>query len=169
MRMSLSSSPSSHDMPGLVHMVRTSLAEGRLMLRASLSSFIATVADGIVYQLVLQTVGSYTVAGGMAAAIGGAVNFGINRTWVFRGSQKVLVRQASEYVLASVLTYVAFQTALFSLVELMHADERLSWLPAKAVAWLCVSYPLQRWLVFHRSRQPATAVAAVDEPFRRNS
>jgi putative flippase GtrA len=119
------------------------------MTRASLSSAGATLVDGIVYQLVLTAlVGRYGAAAFLGALLGGVTNFAINRLWTFPGTTKRLGTQMSEYAFASLSTYLALQSSLYLLVEFGHTDQRVAWIPAKIIAWLLVSYPLQRFLVF---------------------
>lgn len=128
---------------------RRSAKEMSTLVRASISSGIATTADGIVYQaLLLLFTGSYGLAAFGGALLGGVTNFGINRRWVFTSTQKSLRIQATEYTFASLVTYAALQTCLFILIEMLHVDEHAAWIPAKLVAWLFVSYPVQRFLVF---------------------
>ncbi len=122
------------------------------LVRASISSGIATLTDGLAYQLLLFVVpGFYGVAALAGAMLGGVTNFSINRAWVFDSTTKRLRSQAMEYALASLLTYAALQSCLFVFIEMLHVDEHVAWLPAKAIAWLFVSYPVQRFLVFSKS------------------
>ncbi len=142
--------------------VRKGLSELATMVRASVSSGAATVVDGLVYQVVLTLLaGHYGAAAFLGAVLGGVTNFAINRLWAFRNNDKPLGAQASEYAFASLTTYVALQTCLFVLVEFLHADQRVAWIPAKIVAWLFVSYPLQRFLVFGSVRPRAHHSLAV--------
>ena len=42
----------------------------------------------------------------------------------------------------------ALQACLFVLVEVLGVDARIAWAPAKVFAWLAVSYPMARFVVF---------------------
>ena len=44
-----------------------------------------------------------------------------------------------------------------ALIELAHVHERLAWFPAQLVAWVVVSYPLFRYVVFAAPRLGAAA------------
>ncbi len=130
------------------------------LVHASISSGVATLADGLMYQaLLLGMTGSYTLAAFAGAVVGGMANFSINRHWVFKSTGKGLKKQATEYAAASLATYLALQTCLFVLIEVMHVDEHAAWIPAKLIAWLFVAYPIQRFFVFsgHSGRFPHAA------------
>ncbi len=130
------------------------------LFRASISSGLATAMDGVAYQvLLLFFTGSYGVAAFVGALIGGVTNFGINRRWVFGTSSKRLRSQAIEYALTCLVTYAALQTFLFVFVEVFRMGVHGAWVPAKILAWLLVSYPVQRFLVFS---PPRPIVQAVD-------
>jgi putative flippase GtrA len=126
--------------------------EVRTLFRASLSSGVATALDGLFYQALLLVIDSYALAAFTGAVVGGITNFGINRHWAFASTSKRLGFQAIEYVFMSLLTYIALQTCLFLLVEGMHIGPHSAWIPAKALSWLLVSYPLQRFIVFSEPR-----------------
>lgn len=129
--------------------LKRGVSELNTIARASLSSAAATVADGAAYQLLLLSVThSYTVAAFAGAVLGGLTNFTINRRWTFRSTNKRLRKQAAEYAIASLATYVALQSCLFVFIEALAIDEHAAWIPAKIIAWLFVSYPMQRFLVF---------------------
>lgn len=140
---------------------RKGLFEVATMARATLSSALATLVDGVVYQVALTLfVSHYGAAAFAGALLGGVTNFTVNRFWAFRNTIKPLGAQASEYALASLTTYVALQSCLFALVEVLHTDQRVAWIPAKVVAWLFVSYPLHRFLVFGSLKtRPSQALA----------
>lgn len=124
------------------------------LFRASLSSGVATAMDGIAYQmLLLFFTGSYGVAAFVGALLGGVTNFGINRRWVFETTSKRLRSQAFEYALTCLVTYAALQTFLFIFVEVFQTGVHAAWVPAKILAWLLVSYPVQRFLVFSAPKQ----------------
>jgi putative flippase GtrA len=136
--------------PGARHGSR----EVRTLFRASISSGLATAADGIAYQmLLLFFTGSYGVAAFVGALLGGVTNFGINRRWVFGTTSKRLRFQALEYALTCLLTYAALQTFLFVFIEIFRMGMHGAWVPAKILAWLLVSYPVQRFLVFSAPRR----------------
>ena len=135
------------------------------LLRASVSSVVATLADGLAYQLLLLALtGSYGFAAFGGAVLGGVTNFTINRRWAFAATRKRLRNQATEYALASLLTYGALQSCLFIFVEVLQMDEHIAWLPAKAISWLLVSYPVQRFLVFSGGRADQQDAPASEQP-----
>ncbi len=128
------------------------LAEGRVLVRASSSSLVATVVDGAAYQLILFGGLGYPVAALGGALLGAIVNFTLNRTWAFGSNGRSLGSQVALYAFASLLTYLGLQACLSVLVEVLHVAERLAWVPAKVLAWGAISYPLFRLVVFARPR-----------------
>lgn len=156
--------------PGSTRPVKAAgLREICTLVRASISSAGATAIDGIAYQVLLVALGgAYGTAAFAGALLGAVTNFTINRRWAFRSTRKRIGTQATEYALASLVTYAALQTCLFVLVEFVHVDGHIAWVPAKIVAWLCVSYPVQRFLVFADRREAVFAIepdAAGDDAF----
>lgn len=134
-----------------------SVREARTFAKASISSGIATIADGGIYQAVLFLIPSYTLAAFAGAVIGAATNFTLNRTWAFPRTSKALGHQALQYAMASGATYLGLQLSLFLLIEVAGVNTRVAWLPAKAAAWLLVSYPMQRFFVFAERRRNSVA------------
>jgi len=136
-------------------------AEIRLFARASFSSAAATATDAGLYYLIL-ILGSfgprlYGPASALGAVGGAITNFLIGRYWAFRATDKPLVYQALQYALASLLTYLAVLGGLALQVEVLHIPEGLAYPPAKAVAWLAVSYPMARFFVFSERRRSGPA------------
>jgi putative flippase GtrA len=120
-----------------------------VVAKAALSSLAATVADGLVYQLMLFVVPAHYGFVAAAGAVGGAVvNFSINRHYTFaRGNQKAWP-QALRYVVVSLATFLALRLLLAGSVEGLGWSPRVAWLPAKLLAFALVSYPAQRQWVF---------------------
>jgi len=145
-------------------------AEVRLFAKATLASAAGTLAEALVYYLVLAlggfAAGLYGPGSALGAACGGATSFLVNRYWAFRRTEKPLTRQALLYALASALTWAATLAALAALVELAGVPQALAYPPAKVVAWLGVSYPMSRFVVFGARRRPepqALPAPSVDE------
>lgn len=123
--------------------------EGATLLRAGASSAVATAVDGAAYQLLLYLGDShYGTAAITGAALGAVTNFSLNRAWAFQPTGRALVRQAIEYAAVSLITYSVLRWSLYMLVEVHGLHEGAAWVPAKAVAWLFASYPMQRFVVF---------------------
>jgi putative flippase GtrA len=127
-------------------------SEGKIALKAMLSSLLATLADGLVYQLLLCVVpalyGSAAFAGALAGA---ATNFSINRVWAFERREQPMAGQMLRYAIVSLLTFGALRFLLWLFIEELGASARVGWLPAKLLAWLLVSYPAQRFWVFTKA------------------
>jgi putative flippase GtrA len=121
-----------------------------MAFRAVLSSIAATVVDGVAYEaLLFISVGRYGVAAFVGAVFGAVTNFTLNRQWAFVATEGSVFGQALRYALVSGLTFLGLRASLWVLIELLSIDARLAWLPAKILAFLLVSYPLQRLWVFH--------------------
>jgi len=134
-----------------------SVREARTFAKASVSSGLATLVDGGIYQAVLFLIPSYTLAAFAGAVLGAVTNFTLNRTWAFPRTSKGLGHQAVLYAIASGATYLGLQLSLFLLIEVAGVHARVAWLPAKAAAWLLVSYPMQRFFVFADGRRKRIA------------
>jgi putative flippase GtrA len=143
-----------------IHRTKTIRKEAAAAARAGVSSFVATLVDGALYQIVLAVTmqtsgakGSYPVAAAMGALAGGITNFMLNRFWAFRSKEKGLAKQAAQYAAGSLTTLLVLEAVLFVLVEKIGIDARTAWLPAKAIAWAFFSYPYQRLVVFSTAQK----------------
>ena len=131
----------------------TSSGAGQV-LKASVSSLAATAVDAIAYQALLFVwVGHYGVAAAMAAVAGAVTNFVINRQWTFAATEQSALVQALRYAAVSLLTFLCLRGLLWWFIEVLGMGMRIAWLPAKILAFLMCSYPLQRSWVF-RTRTP---------------
>lgn len=127
----------------------TARVDGRTVSKAAVSSLIATVVDGAVYQLLLFVLPThYAVVALIAAVLGGVTNFEINRHWTFQARHENARLQAIRYAFASGATYLALRAMLWLLIDVAAVSARLAWLPAKVLAFCLVSYPAQRAWVF---------------------
>jgi len=97
----------------------------------------------------------YVLAAITGAVVGAVTNFLLCRYWAFQRTERHIAAQATLYALASFLTYLALQASLSLLIEVVRIDQRAAWFPAKAIAWLGVSYPMSRFVVFGARRQKA--------------
>ena len=122
-----------------------------VVLKASLSSGAATLADGVVYQLLLFVLlGHYGIAAAAGAVAGAVVNFMINRHYTFARTAEGLFPQAVRYAAVSLATFIALRVLLAVTVEGLGWSPRVAWLPAKLLAFSLVSYPAQRLWVFSK-------------------
>lgn len=122
-----------------------------VVAKAALSSGAATLADGLVYQLLLFVVPSHYGFVAAAGAVAGAVvNFLINRHYTFTQSAERAWPQALRYALVSLATFLALRLLLAGSIDGLGWSPRIAWLPAKLLAFALVSYPAQRLWVFSR-------------------
>jgi len=123
--------------------------EPLVVLKATLSSAAATIADGLVYQLLLFGLAAHYGFVAAAGAVAGAVvNFLINRHYTFASSAERALPQALRYAVVSLATFCALRMLLAGTVEGLGWSARVAWLPAKLAAFALVSYPGQRLWVF---------------------
>jgi putative flippase GtrA len=127
--------------------------EAATTARAAFSSILATLADGLTYEIVvLLTMVSgdamYGAGAFAGALIGGFTNFALNRLWVFRAQDEPALSQGVRYAIGSLLTLAMLEGLLWILIDRMHLDARVAWLPGKLVTWAAFSYPFQRIVVF---------------------
>lgn len=120
-----------------------------VVAKAALSSGAATLADGIVYQMLLFALphhyGFVAAAGAVAGAV---VNFLVNRHYTFSLTAERAWPQALRYAVVSLATFLALRLLLAGSIEGLGMSPRVAWLPAKGAAFLLVSYPAQRLWVF---------------------
>jgi putative flippase GtrA len=132
--------------------------EGLVLAKASVSSAAATLVDGIAYQAVLFALaGRYGIAAFAGAVLGAITNFTLNRIWAFGPGKHPLGKQIPLYAAASGLVFLGLQGCLTLFIEVLHVNERVAWIPAKGIAWACISYPLFRYVVFAQARPEAPA------------
>lgn len=126
-----------------------------VVLKATASSGAATLADGIVYQLLLFVLPAhYGFVAALGAVAGAIVNFMINRHYTFAQTSQRAIPQALRYAAVSLATFCALRLLLGGTVEGLGWSARVAWLPCKLLAFALVSYPAQRFWVFAR-RAPA--------------
>jgi putative flippase GtrA len=121
--------------------------------RAAISSVLATLTDGVVYELLLfatmhESRGPYGAAAVAGAFAGGVTNFTLNRSWAFRARREPLLSQGLRYAAGSLMTLLVLEAMLWMIVGRLGFDARAAWLPAKLVTWAMFSYPFQRIVVF---------------------
>jgi putative flippase GtrA len=121
----------------------------RTLARATVSSLLATGVDALAYQVVLYfLIGRYGVAAAIAAIAGAVTNFLVNRHWTFVATQQRMVWQALRYAIVSLLTFACLRALLWLLIEYGSVGMRIAWLPAKILAFVMVSFPMQKIWVF---------------------
>jgi putative flippase GtrA len=119
------------------------------IVRASISSLAATAVDAAAYQACLFIwMGRYGVAAAVAAVGGAITNFVINRQWAFNAKDQNPLVQALRYAIVSLLTFLCLRGLLWLFIEMLGMGMRIAWLPAKILAFVMISYPLQRCWVF---------------------
>jgi len=122
-----------------------------VVLKATLSSGAATIADGVVYQLLLFLLPAhYGFVAAVGAVVGAFVNFTINRHYTFAQGAERALPQAVRYAAVSLLTFFTLRLLLLGTIEGLGWSPRIAWLPAKLLAFALVSYPAQRLWVFSR-------------------
>lgn len=140
--------------PADISPTRTALGEAKVAARALTASTAGTLLDGLTYQLVMiAAAGRYASAALVGAMVGALTNFFLGRSWAFPQAKRRLVPQLGLYALGSLLTYLALHASLLVLVEKLGCDPRLAWPPGKVMAWILVSYPFQRLVVFRGRRR----------------
>jgi putative flippase GtrA len=134
-------------------LARSAKREGAAAARAAISSIVATLIDGIAYQIVLAAAvhgvkAIYPAAAVVGAVAGAVTNFLLNRHWAFRADREPLLGQGARYAAGSIVTLLVLEALLWIFVDRMGVDARVAWLPAKVLTWAAFSYPFQRIVVF---------------------
>ena len=121
----------------------------RTLARATASSLLATLVDAVFYQLGLFVlVGRYGICAALAAVAGAVTNFVVNRHWTFAATGQGMLLQACRYAVVSLATFGCLRFLLWLLIEHGSVGMRIAWLPAKILAFILVSFPLQHVWVF---------------------
>lgn len=132
----------------------SALGEVKVVARALTASTAGTLIDGLLYQLVIAMAAERYAAAALAGAVFGALtNFFLGRAWAFPNAKRSVAPQLGLYALGSLVTYLALHASLMILVEKLGMDPRLAWPPGKVIAWVLVSYPFQRLVVFRGARR----------------
>jgi len=119
------------------------------LVRAAASSLLATAVDALVYQAVLfVAIGRYGFSAALAAMAGALTNFLVNRHWTFNATEQRWMWQCLRYAGVSLLTFACLRVMLWLLIEVGTVGIRIAWLPAKILAFILVSFPLQQLWVF---------------------
>jgi putative flippase GtrA len=119
------------------------------LARAAASSLLATAVDAVVYQAVLfVAIGRYGFSAALAAIAGALTNFLVNRHWTFNATGQRWIWQGLRYAGVSLLTFACLRLMLWLLIEVGTVGIRIAWLPAKILAFVLVSFPLQQLWVF---------------------
>mgnify|MGYP006304224973 CR=1 FL=1 len=118
---------------------------------ASLASFLATVADGLLYALLIWLFGAETpqqvgVAAAAGALLGGVIHYSLSRFWVFERFGAPVLRSAVTYFAMSWLA-AAIHGVLTGWLS-TRLGESWAWFGSKGVVWVLWTYPMSRYVVF---------------------
>lgn len=118
---------------------------------ASAASFLATVADGLLYALLIWLIGGDTptevgVAAAVGALLGGVIHYSLSRFWVFDRFEAPVIRSAITYFAMSWLAAAIHGVLTGWLSTLI--GESWAWFGSKAVVWIFWTYPMSRYVVF---------------------
>jgi putative flippase GtrA len=136
---------------GVVAQTRLALHGKGSALRNAIAALVATGVDFCVFS-VLIALGAWLppVATFMGAAIGGLVNFVLNKTWTFSASGSTST-MARRYVTVSATSALLNSAVVLVLMWLPLPHATLAWLIARGLVFLGWNFPLQRDYVFsHR-------------------
>jgi putative flippase GtrA len=127
------------------------------VLKVGLSSVLATAVDIAALVLLVELLGSHvTIAAFLAASVGGATNFLVNKYWAFADRSRMGLRQIASYVVVSLVTAVFVAASVHIFAVLLGVPYLVAKAIAAILAFLLWSYPAQSRLVF-RGRKPTTA------------
>jgi putative flippase GtrA len=118
------------------------------LLRANVTAAIATALDFASY-VALVTLLSVPPAAATAlgCAVGGVVNFLLNRAWAFR-SDGSLASQIPRYVAVSASSMFLNSVGVLFFVHHAGMDFRAAWWVVRGLVCFLWNYPLQRYFVF---------------------
>jgi putative flippase GtrA len=127
-------------------------------MKVGLSGVLATAIDVATLVVLVELVRVHvTPAAFLAATMGGATNFLVNKYWAFRDRSRIDLRQVATYALVALVTAMFVAASVHVLAVLVGLPYLLAKAIAAGLVFLFWSYPAQARLVFRAPRHPASA------------
>lgn len=145
----------------LMHLDSKGVVRGyRLILRGkggatrnAMAALTATAVDFALFSALVAVGCSPPLATLLGAALGGIVNFTVNRTWTFdaSGSKRTMARR---YVVVSAVSAALNAGVVAALLWIPNHHVTICWLVARGLIFLGWNYPLHRDYVFAHGGRP---------------
>ena len=135
------------DSNGVVRGYRLILSGKGGATRNAMAALTATAVDFVLFSALVRLGCSPPVATLLGAALGGVVNFTMNRVWTFdaSGSNRTMARR---YVMVSAASAALNASMVAALLWIPQQQVTICWLVARGLIFLGWNYPLHRDYVF---------------------
>lgn len=121
------------------------------LFRHQIASFLATLADFGVFNLLTYVFGVYYLTSNVFAATTGAVaNFIISTTWAFSGSKNSLKNQMVKYIIVSLGGLILNTFFVYLLTDLVNITPNLSKIITAIFIGWTYTFALMRYYVFKK-------------------
>ncbi|MNI32679.1 GtrA-like protein [compost metagenome] len=118
-------------------------------LKAQASSLTASATDFLITALTVSIFGWWYLAGSMIGTIsGGAVNFYINRNWVFNASSAEMRKQIIRYMLVWLGNLLLVTLFVYLLTRFFSLNYLFSKIAVSVVMGLSYNYYMQKQFIF---------------------
>jgi putative flippase GtrA len=118
-------------------------------LKAQASSLTASATDFLITALTVSIFGWWYLAGSMIGTIsGGAVNFYINRNWVFNASSAAVKKQIIRYMLVWLGNLLLVTLFVYLLTRFFNLNYLFSKIAVSVVMGLSYNYYMQKQFIF---------------------
>jgi len=118
-------------------------------LKAQASSLTASASDFLITALTVSIFGWWYLAGSMIGTIsGGAVNFYINRNWVFNASSAEMRKQIIRYMLVWLGNLLLVTLFVYLLTRFFSLNYLFSKIAVSVVMGLSYNYYMQKQFIF---------------------
>jgi putative flippase GtrA len=119
------------------------------MARTGLASVLTTGVEYGLYLGLIELLGVLYLYSALFASIAGlALNFSLNRFWVFRDAENGPLSQLGRYLFSTGVGMGAGLLTLYTLVAVATVPYRLAWIVANLTLFTLWTYPANRYLVF---------------------
>jgi putative flippase GtrA len=141
------------DSKGVVRGYRLILSGKGGATRNAMAALTATAVDFALFSALVAVACSPPLATLLGAALGGIVNFTVNRTWTFdaSGSKRTMARR---YVVVSAVSAALNAGVVAALLWIPNQHVTICWLVARGLIFLGWNYPLHRDYVFAHGGRP---------------
>jgi len=143
------------DSKGVVRGYRLILSGKGGATRNAMAALTATAIDFALFSALVAVGCSPPLATLLGAALGGIVNFTMNRTWTFdaSGSKRTMARR---YVVVSAISAALNAGVVAALLWIPNHHVTICWLVARGLIFLGWNYPLHRDYVFAHGGRPVS-------------
>jgi len=130
-------------------------AEWTMFSAAVVASVVATGADFALVNFLVEWATIHpTLATFIGCALGGVINFLMNKFWAFRGNRGTTLTQSGRYAMVSGTSALLNSGGVGLLLLVPDLDYRIAWVIIRIAIYSAWNYPLMRNYVFPTREEP---------------